>query len=222
MTKVRTQDTKVRCKIKELVTHHSLLVTNKRGFTLIEIAIVLVIIGIIIGAVLKGQDMIENARHKKLANEVKKFETLAWGFLDRKGYFPGDSNKNGVIGETGENPQDDITTKGRFLDPPTSNSITLGSYTFYIWFGNDGGTTKKNIIAVTNSDTTANAFSDAELAYVEAFDTSIDGAANGADGRVRAATAITVSSASWLATAPTITGDWTSATKALIYYFDRK
>ncbi len=206
----------VSSKIKNLFTHHASRFTDSKGFTLIEIAIVLVIIGIIIGAVLKGQDMIENARHKKFTTNVKQFETLAWGFLDRKGYFPGDTNKDGKIED---DPKTDITTKGRFLDPPTSNSITLGSYTFYIWLGNDG---TKNIIAVTNHDTTPAGFSDPELGHMEAFDTSIDGTADGNAGRVKAATALTVNSAKWLGTGPTITGDWTSATKALIYYFDKK
>lgn len=205
-------------KIKELVSRCLLSVTNKKGFTLIELAIVLVIIGIIIGAVMKGQDMIENARHKKLVNFVKQFEVISWGFLDRKGYFPGDSDKDGIING---DPSDDIKNKGRFLDPPSTNSITLGSYTFYVWLGNDNGTPKKNIIAVTK-DTTPSAFEDAELAYMEAFDTSIDGTANGTDGKVRAATAATVNSSSWLVTNPTVSGDWTSSTKALIYYFDKK
>lgn len=193
---------------------------NEKGFTLIELAIVLVIIGIIIGAVLKGQDLIENARHKKFANTVKQFEVLTWGFLDRKGYFPGDDSPRDGLIEGNVNTA--LTSSGKFLDPPANNSIVLGSYTFYVWLGNDGGTPAKNMIAVTNHDVTPAIFSDPELAYLEAFDTSIDGTASGTGGRVRAATAITVNSASWLATSPTVTGDWTSATKASVYYFDRK
>ena len=41
---------------------------NQNGFTLIEIAIVLVIIGLLLGGVLKGQELINSAKVKNLAN----------------------------------------------------------------------------------------------------------------------------------------------------------
>jgi len=220
METVSGKQSAVSSKIKKLFTMgYQPSAMSQRGFTLIEIAIVLVIIGIIIGAVLKGQDMIENARHKKLANEIKKFETLAWGFLDRKGYFPGDDNKDGKIEG---NVYTALTSSGRFLDPPSTNSITLGSYTFYVWLGNDG---TKNIIAVTNTNAAAAGdLSNEELAYMEAFDTSIDGTADGNAGRVKATTtAMTLTSGSWLVTGIPTSATWDTANvKALLYYFDRK
>ena len=39
---------------------------QQQGFTLIEIAIVLVIIGLLLGGVLKGQELIQNARVRKI------------------------------------------------------------------------------------------------------------------------------------------------------------
>jgi len=183
-----------------------------------------VIIGIIIGAILKGGDLIEGARHKRLASECRKWESLTWEFMDRKGAFPGDfsGDKDGTI-DSGEDPKTDLTEKGRFLDPPTTNSVTMGGYTFYLWLGSQSDNSRKNVIGITNSATSPTGFSDAELAYMEAIDTSIDGASDGISGRVRAATTVTVvDSAKWLMSAPTPSGDWSSATEALLYYFDRK
>jgi len=68
-----------------------------RGFTLVELAIVLVIIGIILGAILKGQELINNAKVKRLQNDLRGLEAAIWTFYDRTGYFPGDCNKNGTI-----------------------------------------------------------------------------------------------------------------------------
>ena len=44
--------------------------TNQAGFTLVEIAIVMVIIGLLIGGVLKGQAMIQNAKVKRVIKQM--------------------------------------------------------------------------------------------------------------------------------------------------------
>ena len=44
---------------------------NQSGFTLIEIAIVLVIIGLLLGGVLKGQELINSAKVKNLATDFR-------------------------------------------------------------------------------------------------------------------------------------------------------
>ena len=44
---------------------------NEKGFTLVELAIVLVIIGIILGAVLKGQELINSAKIKRVYNQQR-------------------------------------------------------------------------------------------------------------------------------------------------------
>jgi prepilin-type N-terminal cleavage/methylation domain-containing protein len=70
---------------------------KNRGFTLVELAIVLIIIGIILGAVLKGQDLINNAKAKRLLNDVKGMVTLQYTFYDRYRRFAGDGNNDGKI-----------------------------------------------------------------------------------------------------------------------------
>lgn len=68
-------------------------VTRDAGFTLIEIAIVLVIIGIILGAVLKGQEMINTAKIKNVADQYKGLAAAVVSYQDRYGVLPGDDNQ---------------------------------------------------------------------------------------------------------------------------------
>lgn len=65
---------------------------NKRqsGFTLIEIAIVMVIIGLLLGGVLKGQEMITNARIKNVTNDFEGISAAIFSYQDRYNALPGD------------------------------------------------------------------------------------------------------------------------------------
>jgi prepilin-type N-terminal cleavage/methylation domain-containing protein len=67
-----------------------LLATRASGFTLIEIAIVLVIIGLLLGAVLKGQELIENAKIKNGANDLNGVASAYNAYIDRFHRLPGD------------------------------------------------------------------------------------------------------------------------------------
>jgi prepilin-type N-terminal cleavage/methylation domain-containing protein len=60
------------------------------GFTLIEIAIVLVIIGLLIGVALKGQELISSAKVKNLANDLRSIPVLFYGYQDKYRRLPGD------------------------------------------------------------------------------------------------------------------------------------
>src|SRR5687768_18121984 len=60
------------------------------GFTLIEIAIVLVIIGLLLGGVLKGQELITGARVRNLIQQQDGVKAAYFGFLDRYRALPGD------------------------------------------------------------------------------------------------------------------------------------
>jgi prepilin-type N-terminal cleavage/methylation domain-containing protein len=60
------------------------------GFTLIEIAIVLVIIGLLLGGVLKGQELITAARVRNLISNQDGVKAAYFGFLDRYRALPGD------------------------------------------------------------------------------------------------------------------------------------
>jgi prepilin-type N-terminal cleavage/methylation domain-containing protein len=63
---------------------------NQRGFTLVEIAIVLVIIGLLLGGILKGQEMINQARIKNVINDFNGITAAVNSYQDRYRAVPGD------------------------------------------------------------------------------------------------------------------------------------
>jgi prepilin-type N-terminal cleavage/methylation domain-containing protein len=66
--------------------------TSEAGFTLVEIAIVMVIIGLLIGGVLKGQAMIQNAKVKRVSKQADEIRAAVMAFYDKYGMYPGDEN----------------------------------------------------------------------------------------------------------------------------------
>jgi prepilin-type N-terminal cleavage/methylation domain-containing protein len=83
---------------------------TQAGFTLIELAIVLVIIGLLLGGVLKGQELINSAKVKNMANDFRNLQVYVYSYQDKFRALPGDDkaavqhvaattngNGNGVI-----------------------------------------------------------------------------------------------------------------------------
>ena len=71
---------------------------QQSGFTLVEIAIVLVIIGLLLGGVLKGQELINSAKVKSLASEFRAIPTFIYGYQDRFRSLPGDDRDPTRVG----------------------------------------------------------------------------------------------------------------------------
>jgi prepilin-type N-terminal cleavage/methylation domain-containing protein len=65
---------------------------QQSGFTLVEIAIVLVIIGLLLGGVLKGQELINSAKVKNLASDFRTIPTYIYGYQDKFKALPGDDS----------------------------------------------------------------------------------------------------------------------------------
>ena len=116
---------------------------NNKGFTLIELAIVLVIIGLILGSVLKGKDLINSAKQKNFYNSfVKGWELAVVSYYDRTGHILGDGSNNGGTG-TPDGRFDDVDgntfsnnggidsfLKGVGLGVPVSNTAQSGAISF--------------------------------------------------------------------------------------------
>jgi prepilin-type N-terminal cleavage/methylation domain-containing protein len=91
--------------MNNLPMHTKLLrAEKKQGFTLVELSIVLVIIGLLIGGILVGQSMIQSAKVNKVIREYQQYEIMMNQFKTKYRSLPGDipsnfSNTNlGTIG----------------------------------------------------------------------------------------------------------------------------
>jgi prepilin-type N-terminal cleavage/methylation domain-containing protein len=62
----------------------------ERGFTLVELAIVLVIIALVLGGVLKGQEMVTQAKVKSAISDFSGLSAAYYGYQDRYRAIPGD------------------------------------------------------------------------------------------------------------------------------------
>jgi prepilin-type N-terminal cleavage/methylation domain-containing protein len=77
--------------------------STETGFTLVEIAIVLVIIGLLLGGILKGQEMITQAKIKNIVNDFNGITVAVTSYQDRYRALPGD-DKNATTRWTTQNP----------------------------------------------------------------------------------------------------------------------
>lgn len=68
------------------------MVKNQKGFTLVEIAIVLVIIGLLLGGVLKGQELIQQSKIKRVVNDFNSITAAIYTYQDRYRFLPGDDS----------------------------------------------------------------------------------------------------------------------------------
>jgi len=70
---------------------------NQAGFSLIELAVVLIIMGLLIGGILKGRELIDSARAKRVVSQLNEYRLATTTFLDKYDALPGDFNKASTL-----------------------------------------------------------------------------------------------------------------------------
>jgi prepilin-type N-terminal cleavage/methylation domain-containing protein len=101
---------------------------NQAGFTLVEIAIVLVIIGLLLGGVLKGQELITSAKVKNFATDFRNTPLFIYGYQDKYKRLPGDDN--GAVARFGATTADG---NGNGAISGNYNSVTLTDESARFW-----------------------------------------------------------------------------------------
>jgi len=92
------------------------------GFTLIEVAIVLVIIGLLLGGVLKGQELINSAKVKSLAGDFKNIPVFIYGYQDKFRALPGDDSAAIAHVAASKNGDGNGVIDGKWNDAPAADS----------------------------------------------------------------------------------------------------
>ena len=192
--------------MKTRLTSGKAILGNNRGFTLIEMALVLILIGIIIGAVVKGKDLVRGAEQKKVYTKFMTEWRLAYlNFYDRTGKILGDTFDGTAAGQDGQadtaagiagNPTD--AGRDDLYDGPAAGTAYMGlnqlgltapqTNTTDNWqykYVDSGG--NSHFLTIAFDWDAANNYNYMEIdncpnELAMAFDTMIDGEADGTSG----------------------------------------
>jgi len=110
---------------------------TRKGFTLAELAIVLVVVGLLIGGVIKGAQLVKQSKMKRQANDLSSLVSACELYYDRVGRLPGDRNRDGNF-DGNNQVWDDL----EYEDLADRNLMSPygGGYSFrYGWFANRQG-----------------------------------------------------------------------------------
>jgi prepilin-type N-terminal cleavage/methylation domain-containing protein len=113
-------------------TRQTAAARGQSGFTLVEIAIVLVIIGLLLGGVLKGQELINSAKVKNFATDFRNIPLFIYGYQDRHRAIPGDDRNADTHLDGGIVAEPEASTANGAIDGAwDTEDETLESYLFW-------------------------------------------------------------------------------------------
>ena len=84
----------------------------KKGFTLVELAIVLVVIGLLMGMAFKGKSLVDAARIKAEVNKVTKIGTAIHSYYAKYGALPGQTGNGNNITFTNQRMYNELIDQG--------------------------------------------------------------------------------------------------------------
>ena len=88
---------------------------NNKAFSLIELSIVPIIIGLLVAGITGGQSLIYNAKINGAMKEIQNFKQGIFAFKALKDRLPGDLKNNNQIGLNADQRYDDNTFGGDFV-----------------------------------------------------------------------------------------------------------
>lgn len=138
---------------------------HRSGFTLVELAIVLVIIGLIVGGVLVGQDLIKAATVRAAVSQIEKYDTAANAFHNKYNGLPGDLQNAGNFFSTISNSStaDEGDGDGLIEDGATTGEILLDAEGVIFWYQLNQAGLIPDAITVTDYSPQTAAVTDAIL-----------------------------------------------------------
>ena len=89
--------------------------SKKSAFSLIELSIVLIIIGLLVAGVTGGASLIESAKIRTVMNELMEYKRAIYTFRVAKERLPGDLNGSGKIGYESGQEYDDSSFSGNYV-----------------------------------------------------------------------------------------------------------
>ncbi|MFN7038059.1 MAG: prepilin-type N-terminal cleavage/methylation domain-containing protein [Alphaproteobacteria bacterium] len=106
------------------------MIKTNRAFTLIELAIVIIIVGIIMGGIAAGSALIKQGQIRAVIKDIQKIQTAIYAFREKFGFLPGDFSNAGAIWSTVASCPDSAAAAGC---NGNGNGFFDSSETYKIW-----------------------------------------------------------------------------------------
>jgi prepilin-type N-terminal cleavage/methylation domain-containing protein len=108
---------------------------NRQGFTLIELSVVLVIIGLLVGGILLGRDLIKAAELRGTVSQLERYQSAVYAFRVKYDALPGDMTSDTAmqLGFTGRLGTPGYGDGNGFIEGCSSGATIAGCETLLFW-----------------------------------------------------------------------------------------